>query len=62
MPTFYARRRRPAARWLALMKASIAPVGARFNTHRMVRDYAERYYGPAHREAAAVGSAAARAA
>jgi len=49
-------------RWLALMKASIAAVGAGFNTHRMVCDYADRYYGPAHREAAAIGTASARAA
>jgi starch phosphorylase len=41
-------------RWLAMMKASIAGVGARFNTHRMVADYAEHYYGPAHRDASGV--------
>ncbi len=45
-------------RWLGMMKASIAGVGARFNTHRMVADYAARYYVPAHREAAAVASTA----
>jgi glycogen phosphorylase len=45
-------------RWLAMMKASIAGVGAQFNTHRMVADYAERYYVPAHRDAAAVAETA----
>jgi glycogen phosphorylase len=39
-------------RWLAMMRASIVGVGARFNTHRMVAEYAERYYIPAHRDAA----------
>jgi starch phosphorylase len=43
--------------WLAMMKASIAGVGAQFNTHRMVCDYADQYYGPAHREAVAAGAA-----
>jgi starch phosphorylase len=63
VPMFYARGDGALpARWLELMKASIAAVGARFNTHRMVCDYAERYYGPAHREAAVIGSAAASAA
>jgi starch phosphorylase len=44
-------------RWLAMMRASIAVVGARFNTHRMVAEYVERYYGPAHREAARAAAA-----
>ncbi len=39
-------------RWLAMMKASIAGVGARFTTHRMVAEYTAAYYLPAHREAA----------
>ena len=34
-----------------MMKASIAGVGAQFNTHRMVSDYVERYYRPAHADA-----------
>jgi starch phosphorylase len=45
-------------RWLAMMKASIAGVGQQFNTHRMVCDYAEGYYVPAHREAAALRATA----
>ena len=39
-------------RWLAMMKASIAGLGERFTTHRMVAEYATGFYGPAHREAA----------
>jgi starch phosphorylase len=35
-------------RWLELMCASIAAVGARFNSARMVVEYAERFYLPAH--------------
>jgi starch phosphorylase len=45
-------------RWLGMMKASIAGVGRQFNTHRMVCDYAEEFYVPAHREAAAVRATA----
>jgi starch phosphorylase len=45
-------------RWLGLMKASIAAIGSQFNTHRMVCDYAQQYYVPAHREAAAVRATA----
>jgi starch phosphorylase len=35
-------------RWLAMMRESIAQVGERFNTGRMVAEYVERYYLPAH--------------
>lgn len=35
--------------WIAMMKASIAKLGAAFNTHRMVSEYATRAYAPAHR-------------
>ena len=45
-------------RWVAMMKASIAAVGTTFNTHRMVAEYAEQYYLPAHREADAVRATA----
>jgi starch phosphorylase len=34
-------------RWIALMKASLGQLAAYFNTHRMVREYAERFYLPA---------------
>jgi starch phosphorylase len=39
-------------RWLELMAASIARVGELFNAERMVVDYVERIYLPAHEEAA----------
>lgn len=35
--------------WLQMMKASIAQLGMRFNAQRMVAEYAERFYIPAHR-------------
>jgi starch phosphorylase len=35
------------ARWIAMMKRSIAAFAPRFNTARMVRDYADLAYGPA---------------
>jgi starch phosphorylase len=35
--------------WTTMMTASIRRLGAAFNTGRMVRDYAERAYLPAHR-------------
>jgi starch phosphorylase len=37
------------ARWLAMMRASIAELGPRFNTNRMVREYVETMYLPAAR-------------
>jgi starch phosphorylase len=39
------------AGWLDRVAASIALVGSRFGADRMVREYAERYYLPAHRRA-----------
>jgi starch phosphorylase len=33
--------------WIAIMKRSLATVAPRFNSHRMVREYAERMYWPA---------------
>jgi starch phosphorylase len=36
-------------RWLAMMRASIAELGERFNTNRMVREYVETMYLPAAR-------------
>jgi starch phosphorylase len=49
--------------WTAMMTAAVRRLGARFNTGRMVREYAERAYLPAHRAAAAMdhgGGSAAR--
>jgi starch phosphorylase len=35
-------------RWIALMRESIAELGPRFGTARMVSEYVERLYLPAH--------------
>jgi len=51
-------------RWIARMKASIAALCPVFNTHRVLREYAERFYLPAAarvRRLTADGMAAARA-
>ena len=37
-------------RWLQLMRNSIAQLGARFNTNRMLVEYVEGLYLPAHRD------------
>jgi starch phosphorylase len=48
VPTFYDRgTTRLPRRWIALMKASIGTLCHFFNTHRMVREYTERFYVPA---------------
>ncbi|MEW6719343.1 MAG: alpha-glucan family phosphorylase [Thermodesulfobacteriota bacterium] len=64
VPMFYDRDRGGLPRaWIAMMKASIRRLGAFFNTQRMVREYAETCYLPAHRAGgrlSADGSAAAR--
>ena len=65
VPLFYAKPdgRLPIA-WLQLMRDSIRSVVPVFNTHRMVKEYAERLYEPAaiaHVELAANGSAKATA-
>ena len=50
VPTYYARTDAGLPEeWLRLMKGSIAQLGLRFNAHRMVSEYAERFYIPAHR-------------
>jgi glycogen phosphorylase len=46
LPTFYDDR----PRWVGLMRNSIAQLGARFNTNRMLVEYVEGLYLPAHRE------------
>jgi glycogen phosphorylase len=46
IPTYYDDR----ARWLGLMRGSIAQLGARFNTNRMLVEYVESLYLPAHRD------------
>jgi len=48
VPTFYDRGADGLPRrWIAHMKASIGSLCHFFNTHRMVREYAERFYLPA---------------
>ncbi len=50
IPLFYDRDKAGLPRdWIAMMKSSMRKLGARFNTHRMVREYAEFCYLPAHR-------------
>jgi starch phosphorylase len=46
IPAFYDDR----ARWLSLMRGSIARLGARFSTNRMLTQYVESLYLPAHRD------------
>ncbi len=56
VPDFYERdgtgENAPPKRWVAKMKQSIATLGPRFSTHRMLAEYASRYYFPAHAAAA----------
>jgi starch phosphorylase len=47
VPTFVDRR----ARWVDMMKASIADLAPRFSMQRAVIDYVEGYYLPAHASA-----------
>lgn len=49
IPEFYDRDESGLPRkWIGRVKRSIKSLGPRFNTHRMVTDYAEQYYMPAH--------------
>jgi starch phosphorylase len=58
VPLFYERDEAGLPRrWLAMMKQSIARLGTQFNTNRMVEEYVERFYLPAHRDGAARGRA-----
>jgi starch phosphorylase len=58
VPAYYDRDERGLPpRWLALMRASIERLGEQFNTNRMVREYVEEMYLPAHLEAAALSAA-----
>ncbi len=59
IPAFYARDSSGRPReWTTMMTSSIRALGSEFNTGRMVRDYAERAYMPAHRAAVALGGGA----
>jgi starch phosphorylase len=46
VPVYYDDR----TRWIGLMRNSIAQLGARFNTNRMLVEYVEQLYLPAHRD------------
>ena len=65
IPTFYDRGADGLPRrWIARMRASLATLCPVFNTHRMVREYTERFYLPAaarYRHLVADGAAPARA-
>jgi starch phosphorylase len=51
LPAYYERDERGLPpRWLTLMRNSVAELGARFNTNRMVVQYVEELYLPAHRD------------
>jgi starch phosphorylase len=45
-------------RWVEMMRHSIAELGTEYSTNRMVREYAERLYLPAHFDLASVLDAA----
>jgi starch phosphorylase len=48
VPLFYQRGRDGLPReWIKRMKASMRSVGQRFSTHRMLKEYSERFYFPA---------------
>lgn len=49
VPMFYDRERSGLPReWVGMMKASIQKLGPQFSMHRMVREYTEKMYVPAH--------------
>jgi glycogen phosphorylase len=50
LPLFYDRDKGGLPRgWIGMMKASMRKLGAGFNTARMVQEYTEHFYLPAHR-------------
>ncbi len=50
IPLYYERDKSDLPRgWIKMMKASIKSLAGYFNTHRMVREYTERFYLDAHR-------------
>jgi len=52
VPAFYERDSAGLPRkWLTMMKSCIARLGPEFSTHRMVAEYATKYYFPAHQAA-----------
>jgi glycogen phosphorylase len=58
VPAFYERDESGLPpRWLELMRASIEDLGREYNTNRMVREYVDAFYLPAHRARAALTGA-----
>ncbi len=56
-PAYYERDAdEPPARWVEMMRASIATVGTHFNGARMVAEYVERFYLPAFAAGAPLGA------
>jgi starch phosphorylase len=47
VPTFYDRPNHLPVRWLAIVREAIRSIGPRFSARRMVKEYADRMYGPA---------------
>jgi starch phosphorylase len=57
LPTYYERDETGLPqKWIALMRESIAELGPRYGTSRMVTEYVERLYLPAHEGASRVAS------
>lgn len=54
VPEFYEREEGVPRKWIARMKRCIAALAPVFSTHRMVAEYAQRYYFPAHFASAAL--------
>jgi starch phosphorylase len=55
LPTYFERDERGVPlRWIEMMRHSIAELGTQYSTNRMVREYVERLYVPAHLDLAAV--------
>lgn len=47
-PTYYAKEGNFSPAWVTLMKESMKHIAPFFNTHRMVKEYYEKFYVPAH--------------
>ena len=58
LPTMVVAQRGLPPVWLALMRNSVARLGARFNTDRMLMEYVDELYLPAHRDLLAALAAA----
>ena len=55
LPAYFERDERGLPlRWIEMMRHSIAELGTQYSTNRMVREYVERLYLPAHLDLAAV--------